>query len=121
MIRRSTRKNHLDEVLGRPYWRSGDAERVLEAWRQSGQSMAAFAREQGLSRARLARWHGRLRDRPVAFHPVRVVGDSPGLAKSVRPTTVDLVLAGGRRVVVGRGFDPELLEKLVRVVEGWRC
>jgi hypothetical protein len=41
----------------------------------------------------------------------------------VRPTTVDLVLAGGRRVVVGRGFDPELHAYLVDVLKklasGW--
>jgi len=38
------------------YWRAADAERVVAAWRRSGQTATAFAREHGLSAVRLLRW-----------------------------------------------------------------
>jgi transposase-like protein len=124
MKRRVSRNQGLEKVLERRYWRTEDAQRVLGAWRRSNLSMAAFAREHGLVRARLARWQRRLRTRrsdsqAVAFHPVRVVMPSEGRSKS--ESAIELVLAGGRRVVVGRGFDAVVLEELVRVVESWPC
>jgi hypothetical protein len=109
----------LATLIANRYWRAADAERVLEAWRSSGQSGAAFARAHGLRRARLLRWRDRLkRSTTAAFHPVRVV-------EGARPVAVvaslELELRGGRRIRVHAGFDPELLEELVRTVEafGW--
>jgi len=111
----------LAALLASRYWHTAEAERVLEAWRQSGQSGAAFARRHGLSVRRLLRWRDRLQPSPApVFHPVRVVqaGEpigTPGTA------ALELELRGGRRIRVHRGFDPELLEVLVRTVEGWGC
>jgi hypothetical protein len=34
---------------------------------------------------------------------------------------VELVLRGGRRLAVERGFDAALLEELVRIAESWPC
>ena len=107
----------LAALLANRYWRAADAEQVLEAWRSSGQSGAGFAREHGLSRARLMRWRDRLkRSTAPVFHPVRVVEGARPVAASL-----ELELRGGRRIRVHAGFDPELLEELVRTVEafGW--
>jgi len=107
-------------MMGR-YWRAADAERVLEAWRKSGQSGAAFARDHGLSVGRLLRWRKRLkRSTAPVFHPVRVVerGERTAIA---RTAPLELELRGGRRIRVHAGFDPELLEELVRTVEGFGC
>jgi len=120
-----TKASRLAATLRGRYWRAADAERVLAVWRASGQSLAAFAGEHGLSRARLARWRERLAKkrlgRPV-FHPVRVVADPETRAMVASPTApLELVLSGGRRIRIAPGFDAELLAELVRVVEGWRC
>lgn len=41
-------------------WSPDDAKRVLAEWRQSGSSLAAFARRHGISPARLYWWRKRL-------------------------------------------------------------
>ena len=111
----------LAGVIASRYWRATDAEQVLEAWRQSGQSGAAFAREHGLSRARLLRWRDRLKSTTaLTFHPVRVTQRAKPIAVGMRGP-LELELCGGRRIRVHAGFDPELLEQLVRTVEGWGC
>jgi len=46
-------------VLG-SYWRAADARVVVEAWRRSGRSLAAFARQHGVSARRLAYWRTQL-------------------------------------------------------------
>ena len=110
-------------LSGNRYWRAAEAERVVEVWRRSGQSVAAFARQHGLSAARLLRWRARLEPTvaPV-FHPVRVVGrPRPTPITPARPEPLELELRGGRRIRVPAGFDPELLAELVRTVEGWGC
>lgn len=41
-------------------WTEGDARQVLDEWRQSGQTIAAFARDRGMSAPRLYWWRRRL-------------------------------------------------------------
>ena len=109
----------LMTVVMSRYWRARDAELVLEAWRRSGESGASFARQHGLSVRRLLRWRDRLQRSTVpVFHPVRVVerGEPTAIA-----APLELELRGGRRIRVLGCFDPELLEALVRTVEGLRC
>ena len=54
------------------------------------------------------------------FHAVRVVQGARPLAPAT-PPPLELELHGGRRIRVYAGFDPELLEALVRTIEGWGC
>ena len=111
----------LAALMASRYWRAADAERVLEAWRRSGQSGAAFARGHGLSRARLLRWRDRLkRTASPRFHRVRVVQGAEPIAIT-GTAALELELRSGRRIRVHAGFDAELLEQLVRTVEGWGC
>jgi len=66
------------------------------------------------------RWRDRLAqvEAPV-FHPVRVVDrHEPARAETA---ALELELRGGRRIRVHAGFDPALLEELVRTVEGFAC
>jgi hypothetical protein len=119
---RKTRE--LTATLRGRYWRAAEAGRVLAAWRASGRSLAAFADEHGLSRARLARWRERLQGKRMpapVFHPVRVVGERERGATAPTPAPLELVVEGGRRIRITAGFDAELLAELVRVVESWRC
>lgn len=124
MARRSTDRG-LKAVLKKGgYWRPEEAAVVVAAWERSGKPLAVFARAHGLSPVRLGRWRRRLEsvkaESVPVFHPVRVTGWVSPEEGGVR-SGVELVVGGGRRVRVTRGFDPELLEDLVRVVEGWGC
>ena len=102
------------------YWRESDAMAVLSSWRESGLSLRVYARRHGLSLSRLVRWKARLSagSWTVGFHRVEVV-QPPALAPA--GTGVEVVLRGGRRVRVRRGFDPSLLEAVARAVESWPC
>jgi transposase len=89
---------------------------VLDRQQASGLSVASFCRRRGLSAASLYAWRRRLS-----------AGAAPAFveAKVVEPAQVpetagaiEVWLRGGRRVRVGRGFDPELLGKLVAALEG---
>lgn len=101
------------------YWREQDAEVVLTALDESGQSLATFAREWGINRARLSRWRQLLADRTVApsaspaFHPVHVLAAEHG----PQAAGLELVLVNGRRLIVPRGFDEDTLKRLLRLAE----
>ena len=93
---------------------------LLTEFDASGQSAAAFARSRGVARWRL--YHalqlrsGKLRKRRraslaelPALLPVHVV-DSKPLSS---PAPLELVLAGGHRLLIGADFDAELLRRLL--------
>ena len=97
------------------YWRL-----VLARWKRSGLSVRAFCRAEGVNEPKFYSWRRELlrRDQPQpdpkpAFLPVRVVADPPELATG----GVEVVLANGRCVRVGIGFDPHTLARVVAVLE----
>lgn len=110
----------LTSVKGRSRWRASDAREVLAAWRASGESLAAFTRRHDLSYYRIQSWRKRLSESsvPPTFHPVRVV-DARSLSNGAESDPIAVVVRGGRRVVVGAGFDPSVLVRLVEALE--RC
>jgi transposase-like protein len=75
----------LQRIAQRPVWSEADSSRMVEAWRASGETIAAFARRYGVPPYRMYYWRDRTRERmrdvstarridrtaPV-FHPVRV-------------------------------------------------
>jgi len=85
--------------------------------------MAAFARHFGLSVRRLYRWRRRLRDRQLpTLYPVELVSaPAAGWSSDAADGEVEVVLRGGRRVVVRSGFDEALLAQVAQVVESWAC
>lgn len=105
------------------YWSPEDAQEVLDLWRQSETTLSAFAREHGLCRNRLARWRDRLDERSgsseLKFHRVRVVGSPP--RQESAPGCIEILLAGGRRVIVRQGFDDSSLAAVIRVLESLSC
>ena len=57
-------KTHdLKEGAGRTYWNEAKARGIIDAWQQSGETLAAFARRLGVNHERLRRWASRLRAR----------------------------------------------------------
>ncbi len=114
----------LSALAQNPYWREADARLVLDLWQSSSLSLSAFAAEHGLSHNRLARWRRRLDAKAPGprFHPVRVI-DSPSVsvAADSSSSSIEVIVAGGRRVAIDRGFDPNLLAEVVRALEAIGC
>ena len=97
-----------------PYWRQ-----VVARWERSGLGVPAFCRREGLNQATFYRWRWELkrRDQPKpAFFPVRIVADKPEPSSA----SIEVVLANGRSVRVGAGFDPQTLVSVVELLEGGR-
>ena len=108
-------KTELLGILGKRRWREEEARKVMSAWLGSGETMWAFARENGLVAQRLYRWSRQLRgELRASFHPVRLMGDR-GLTGSRR---IEIVLVDGRRVRLEEGFSPEDLDRVLEVLEG---
>ena len=99
--------------LGRePHWR-----RVLARWRRSGLSVRAFCRAEGISEPSFYLWRRKLDQadpKKPAFLPVHVVTEE---AKPPATRDIEIVLANGRCLRVGPGFDPHTLVTLVDLLE----
>jgi transposase len=109
-------KTELLGILGKRRWREEEARRVMSAWRGSGETMWAFAKENGLVAQRLYRWARRLKsgESSEAFHPVRLMG----VSRAVEGRKIEIELLDGRRVRVGEGFSAEELGLVLEVLEG---
>jgi hypothetical protein len=112
-----TKKNEAPERAGRTYWHEAEARAIIETWRQSGETLAAFARRRSLNRRRLVRWVSRLRASdpgPVQFHPVRVTGEE---TRGPRAASIEIEFGASRRVRVSPGFATEDLRRVLAVLE----
>ena len=126
---------HLAEALGTRYWREEHARVVLDAWKASGESMAAFARRHELTVQRLRWWKRWLMPTTTstldegdafdaAFLPVHVVGREVATepivdAGAVEP--LEVVVRGGRVIRVPDGFEPRTLARVVQTLEALAC
>jgi len=117
-----SRRSEVSRVSRRGYWREAEARVIVEAWRNSGETLSEFAGGYGVDPKRIARWASRLkraRAETVQFHPVRVVGVEPGKDPG---SAIEILLVCGRRVRVAGGFDAEDLQRVLAVLEpGTRC
>jgi hypothetical protein len=91
-------------------WRKLIAEQT-----RSGQTVTAFCRERDLCRPYFFVWKKRLGENPATrFLEVQLREDVPS---ATRDTCVEIRLANGRSLVVGRGFDAEHVRALLALVE----
>ncbi len=103
-------------------WRASQAERVMHAWKEGGLSKTEFARQHGLKIERLERWFSKLerarRRKPskVVLRPVRLEG--PKAAPPNASGDLEVLIGDDVRLRLRPGFDPEDVEKLIRVL---RC
>jgi len=99
---------------------------ALRSWRTSGQSLPEFAKETGIEEHRLQRWVRRSGgSKAVAaprMVPIRLVTEreaSPARGdreKVASDGAMEIVVIGGLRVIVRRGFDSDELSRLLDVV-----
>jgi hypothetical protein len=106
---RTTRRHSKPE----PFWRD-----LIDRWKASGQSVAAFCAAHRVSQATFYSWRKRLaaRARPTtlpdpAFAPVQVVPDP----------TAEVVLPTGLIVRVPVATDPAAVARLVAALGGAPC
>lgn len=115
--RKDRRPKFLVEASASGAWTEADAQRILAAWRESEQSLAAFCRRYSLNYYRVLRWRKRLSsgpESPRTFYPVQVVSAT---GPSRHDDRITVVLSGGRRVAVAAGFDPGTLRGVVEALE----
>ena len=106
---RSTRRRFKPE----PFWCD-----LIDRWKASGQSVAAFCAAHRVSQATFYSWRKRLATRTgsttspaLAFAPVRLVADP----------TAEVVLPSGLIVRVPAATDPVVVAQLVAVLGSAAC
>jgi len=99
-------------------------QRLVSEQARSGQSVAAFCQERGLSEPHFYWWKKRLHESvPAKFVEVKLAANGSRLAGSAPEPRVsddawvEIRLRNGRSVVVGPGFDAGHLHALLAVVE----
>lgn len=99
---------------------AAEVARVVAEYEASGLSRVAFCERKGLSLATLARYRKRqAHGEAVAGNrwvAVEVSGGSAGQVGGAG-SSLAVVLAGGRRIEAGPGFDTHTLARLVNVLE----
>jgi len=107
-------------VIQLPYWRRAEADLILEAWQDSGETLAAFARRWSVNVGRLARWVAEMdeEERPsLGFHRVELVNaNSARVTVDATPRLLAELACGAWTVRVPIGFDPEEMGCLLRLV-----
>lgn len=105
---------------------------IVERWAGSGMSVRAFCEERGLSEPSFYAWRRTLaaRDRLAReqFVPVRVTPAAPdSVLEATATATVEnaasalqLLVGGGRRLLIGPGFDGPTLRRLLALLEEGR-
>jgi hypothetical protein len=93
------------------YWRS-----VLEQWRASGTSRAAFCRRHGISYHSLSQWKSRIGADAKVGPGGRRRFVEIAVPRAAVPS-YEIALAGGRSLRVPPGFDDGEVARLIAVVE----
>lgn len=114
-MRRSDRSGRV----GRRQWRADEAREFLGRWRESGQSLAGYCREQRIGYERVRRWRQKLDPKGNAggelkLRELRVV---PAERLRIAERTAEIELEfPSRHVIRVRG--PVEIERIVRLVDG---
>ena len=96
-------------------WPREHAEKLLAAWRQSGQTVGDFARERGLEPSRLYYWRKALkRDKPTPV--VKKKRAQPRLVPVVMRAAEEPRLLIPAKAMSNVAIDPEWVAKLVRAL-----
>ncbi len=96
-------------------WRAIVSEQIA-----SGQSVAAFCKERGVTSSQVFAWKKRLREAEKAqFVEVQIKPAEPlrviGIGQQAK--AIEVRLCGGRSIAVEPGFDPDHLRALLAVLE----
>jgi hypothetical protein len=98
-----------------------EIDQLVAEYESSGLSRQEFCRERGVGLSTLDRYRTRRKRQPPTGSNALLAVEVSGRAEAPIATTssaLAVVLRGGRRIEVGRGFDTSALAQLVRVLEG---
>ena len=101
-----------------------EVRQLVSAFQTSGLRAREFCQRHGLAQSTLRRNLQRagvasaLARPAVRFVAVKLNGAAPPAKPAPAPAGLEVVLAGGRRIAVGPGFDVAALGQLVRALEG---
>lgn len=104
--------------------------KVIREAARSGQSIRAFCREHNVKESQFYWWQRKLRELEGERRPGEDVGKSRGEVASFALVSdepgqldagIELVLADGRRLRIGRGVDEETLRTVLAAVESHGC
>jgi transposase-like protein len=99
-------------------WTESEAREVLATLKRSGQTVAAFAAEQGLDAQRLYYWRRRVAEGdPITFRELVV---RPAQS-SAQHAPFEIILGSGLIVRVPPAFDADALGRLLEVVQARAC
>jgi hypothetical protein len=95
--------------------------KLLEDQRASGLPVSAFCRERGIAASSLFAWRRRLAGGEPMFIPVSIAATPrpavPGDGDDGGEAAIELHLATGRRLMLRRGFDRQLLVDVIHALE----
>jgi transposase len=106
---------------------------LVDAWRQSGLSLSAFARQQKVKKQRIYYWSKRLRLSHTAEKAVSTPGAPAEFVQIAVPVprssppphagaaTLEILLPGGAVIRIAPGVDPSLLRLAVQALAGSPC
>lgn len=93
---RTLDEEELAVLLAQPEWNQQQAEQVLQAQVDSGQSIAEFARQRGQKAGRLYNWKTRLKQKPAQADPVGATVEEVEESPSVVEAGLDIEDPGER-------------------------
>jgi len=107
----------VQRIAKRRSWSDAEGKQIVAAWRQSGESRAAFARRYGIAVHRLYYWSATAGERrgasterkAVQFHPVRV---RPDRVDAGRAAPIEI-----RFIRLPRGFAADELRAVLSALE----
>jgi len=108
-----------NEESGRPHRRHrtrAEADQVAVEYEASGLSQEAFSRQRDIPLKTVARYVARYRKQKAGAEPPRWVAAEVAV-HGAKGDELALLLPGGRRIEVKRGFDIATLRQLVAVLE----
>jgi transposase-like protein len=101
-------------------WSTGEAERMLAAWRGSGESLSVFARRHGLNSERIRYWRDRAAEpeEPKAVLLPVVVRSRPERVSHTAARLAITTASERLEIFDTAELDPNWLGKLVRALDG---
>ena len=129
--------------MARQRFRAAQWAVLIDEWKASGLNLTEFCQRRGLSRGTMQGWvYKPTLKRAIenarrgasltaaktsqkdassvpspAFLPVRLVEATAPTPEAKSHAAIEVVLTGGRRILVGPGFDPQTLRQVVAALE----
>ncbi|MBO0906585.1 IS66-like element accessory protein TnpA, partial [Jiella sonneratiae] len=122
---RAFERLEIVETGRRRRWSDEEKLKIVVESMAAPRLVSATARRYGISRSQLATWRRTCRDEPAGsdrmptFVPAVLapVSELPRQASVATSSRLEIILTCGRRIVIDSGVDPEVLARVIAVVD----